>query len=101
MAEPEGASEGSTKVQEAAASVQQVARKRKRISGSKAESVARRYFEAIDARDLETVVAMWSDGCREYVRGQGDTAAREGVRAFIGVLIEALPDLPMEVLSTT
>jgi glyoxylase-like metal-dependent hydrolase (beta-lactamase superfamily II)/predicted ester cyclase len=101
MAEADGASEASTKVQEAAASVQQVARKRKRISGSKAESVARRYFEAIDARDLETVVSMWADGGREYVRGQVDTSAPEGVRAFIGGLIEALPDLHMEVLSTT
>jgi glyoxylase-like metal-dependent hydrolase (beta-lactamase superfamily II)/predicted ester cyclase len=101
MAEADGASEASTKVQEAAASVQQVARKRKRISGSKAEAVARRYFEAIDARDLETAVSMWADGGRERVRGQVDTVAPEGVRAFIGGLIEAIPDLNMQIVSTT
>jgi glyoxylase-like metal-dependent hydrolase (beta-lactamase superfamily II)/predicted ester cyclase len=101
MAEADGASEASTKVQEAAASVQQVARKRKRISGSKAEAVARRYFEAIDARDLETAVSMWAEGGHENVRGQVDTLAPEGVREFIGGLIEAVPDLHMEVVSTT
>ena len=47
------ASEASTKVQEVAANIQQAAATRKRISGSKAEGVARRYFEAIDARDLD------------------------------------------------
>jgi glyoxylase-like metal-dependent hydrolase (beta-lactamase superfamily II)/predicted ester cyclase len=101
MAEADDASEASTKVQEAAASVQEVARKRKRISGSKAEAVARRYFEAIDARDLETAVTLWAEGGRENVRGQVDTVAPDGVRQFIGGLIDAIPDLHMEIVSTT
>ncbi len=53
MADREKASEASTKVQEVAANMQQAAATRKRISGSKAEAVARRYFAAIDARDLD------------------------------------------------
>ncbi len=53
MADGESASEASTKVQEVAANMQQLASTRKRISGSKAEAVARRYFAAIDARDLD------------------------------------------------
>ncbi|HEX4186355.1 MAG TPA: ester cyclase [Solirubrobacteraceae bacterium] len=101
MAGAGDASEASTKVQEAAASVQQVTRKRKRISGSRAEAVARRYFEAIDARDLETVVSLWAEGGRENVRGQVDTIAPEGVREFIGGLLAAVPDLHMEIVSTT
>jgi glyoxylase-like metal-dependent hydrolase (beta-lactamase superfamily II)/predicted ester cyclase len=101
MADADSTSEASTKVQEAAASVQQAARKRKRISGSKAEAVARRYFDAIDARDLETAVSLWASGGREYVRGQIDALAPEGVRSFIGGLLEAVPDLHMEVISTT
>src|SRR2546421_2958583 len=101
MAEADGASEASTKVQEAAASVQQVARKRKRISGSKAEAVARRYFEAIDARDLQTVVSMWGGGGHEHVRGQGDTLAPRGVRGFLGGPIEAGPGLPLGIVFTT
>jgi glyoxylase-like metal-dependent hydrolase (beta-lactamase superfamily II)/predicted ester cyclase len=98
MAEREDAS---AKVEEAAASVQQAAARRRRISGNKAETVARRYFEAIGARDLETAVALWAEGGREHVRGQVDTVAPEGVRAFIGGLLEAVPDLRFEIVSST
>jgi len=101
MADRETASEASTRVQEVAAVMQQAAASRKRISGSKAETVARRYFAAIDARDEELAVSLWADGGRENVRGQVDVLAPEGVREFIGSLIGALPDLSMEVVSTT
>src|SRR5271166_4831198 len=101
MADRETASEASTKVQEVAANMQQAAATRKRISGSKAEAVARRYFEAIDARDLDLAVSLWAEGGRENVRGQVDVAAPDGVRAFIGELLGALPDLSMQVVSTT
>jgi hydroxyacylglutathione hydrolase len=101
MADRETASEASTRVQEVAANMQQAAATRKRISGSKAEAVARRYFAAIDAGELEQAVSLWADGGRENVRGQVDALAPEGVRAFIGDLIGAVPDLSMQVLSTT
>jgi hydroxyacylglutathione hydrolase len=101
MADRESASEASTKVQEVAANMQQAAATRKRISGSKAESVARRYFAAIDARNLEDALTLWAQGGRENVRGQVDVLAPEGVREFIGGLIDAVPDLSMQVLSTT
>src|SRR5579885_425888 len=100
MAQQENAQDASAKVQEAAASVQQ-ATSRKRITGSKAEAVARRYFAAIDARDLEGAVACWAEGGRDNVRGRVDVLAPEGIREFIGELIGALPDLRMEILSTT
>jgi glyoxylase-like metal-dependent hydrolase (beta-lactamase superfamily II)/predicted ester cyclase len=108
MAEEESTSEATTKVQEVAANMQQAAIRRKRISGSKsakspgtAEALARRYFEAINARDLETAVSLWAPGGRENVRGRVDVLAPDGVREFIGELLEALPDLSMEVVSTT
>src|SRR5260370_27819850 len=101
MPEENGEGRASTKVQEAAASVQQAAGRRKRISGNKAEIVARRYFEAIGARDLDAAVAMWAHGGREHVRGQVDVRAPEGVRDFIGELLDAFPDLNFEVVSTT
>jgi hydroxyacylglutathione hydrolase len=100
MANQEKASGASAKVQEVAASMQQ-ATTRKRISGSKAEGIARRYFAAIAERDLETAVSLWAEGGRENVRGQVDTVAPEGVREFIGGLIGAIPDLDMQVVSTT
>jgi len=100
MADQEKAGGAGAKVQEVAANMQQAA-PRKRISGSKAEGIARRYFTAIDERDLEAAVALWAEGGRENVRGQVDTLAPEGVREFIGGLISAVPDLDMEVVSTT
>jgi glyoxylase-like metal-dependent hydrolase (beta-lactamase superfamily II) len=101
MADRESATEASTKVQEVAANMQQATAARKRISGSKAETVARRYFAAIDARELDEAVAMWALGGREHVRGQVDVLAPDGVRAFIGELLDAVPDLSMQVVSTT
>jgi hydroxyacylglutathione hydrolase len=101
MAEQENPSKAATKVQEAAANIHQGAPRRTRISGSAAESVARRYFEAINEHDLEAAVTMWAEGGREHVRGQVDVAAPEGVRAFVGNLLGALPDLRFEILSTT
>jgi glyoxylase-like metal-dependent hydrolase (beta-lactamase superfamily II)/predicted ester cyclase len=96
----DSASKATTKVKEVAANVQQATRTR-RITGSKAEAVARRYFDAIVARDLDAAVAMWADGGRENVRGQIDVTAPEGVRSYIGGLLDAVPDLRFEILSTT
>jgi hydroxyacylglutathione hydrolase len=103
MAEEEqSSSRAATKVQEVAANVQQATTRRGRISGgSQAESVARHYFEAIGAHDLDAAVAMWADGGRENVRGQVDVTAPEGVRMFIGDVLGAIPDLRVEIVSTT
>src|ERR1700682_5235970 len=101
MAEEESASEAATKVQEVAANVRQAASRRKRPADSEAEAIARRYFEAIDGHDVQRATALWADGGRENVRGQVDVIAPEGVREFIGELIDAMPDLDMQVVSTT
>lgn len=101
MSEEEPGGSAAAKVQEAAANVQQVTKRRRRITGNEVESAVRRYFEAINAHDLEGAVAMWADGGRENVRGQVDVTAPEGVRAYIGELLAAVPDLRFELLSTT
>ncbi len=101
MADEKGASEAATKVQAVAASVRQARTRGRRIIKSDAESVARRYFEAIGAHELDAAVAMWADGGREHVRGQVDAIAPEGVRSYIASLLDALPDLRVEILSTT
>jgi hydroxyacylglutathione hydrolase len=101
MADRETASEASTKVQEVAANMQQAAATRKRITGSKAEAVARRYFAAIDERDIDAAVALWAPGAHDVLRGQIDVVAPDGVRGFLSELMGAMPDLSMEVVSTT
>ena len=101
MAEDESASEAATKVQAVAANVRQARRRPRRASKGTAEAVARRYFEAIGAHDLDAAVAMWAEGGRENVRGQAELVAPEGVREFFGSLLGAIPDLVVEILSTT
>jgi len=109
MAEEEGTNEATTKVQEVAANMQQAAIRRKRISSGKSrakgatgpEAVSRRYFEAINSRDLEAAIALWAPGGREHVRGRIDAPAPDGVRELIGELLAAVPDLNTEVVSTT
>lgn len=100
MAE-QSASTAASKVQEAAASLQQAATQRKRITGPRAEETVRDYFQALGERDLESAVSRWAPGGHEHVRGLTEIEAPEGVRAFFGELLQALPDLRVEVLSTT
>ena len=103
--ESQSESSAAMKVQEAAASVRQASSSstggRGRITGSKAEAVTRRYFEAIDAHDVQGAAAMWADDGREDVRGQGLFIGPEGLREFISSLVEAIPDLKVEIVSTT
>jgi glyoxylase-like metal-dependent hydrolase (beta-lactamase superfamily II)/predicted ester cyclase len=101
MAEEESESKAATKVQEAAANVRQARTGRRRITKVSTEAVARRYFEAIDARDLDTAVGLWAEGGRDNVRGQTDVLAPDGVREFLGELLDAVPDLSFEIVSTT
>ncbi len=93
--------EAASKVQEAAANIHQAGTHGARSSTSEAEKVARRYFQAINDRDLTAAVAMWAPDGREHVRGQVDTTAPEGLRTFIGGLLDALPDLRFEIVRTT
>jgi glyoxylase-like metal-dependent hydrolase (beta-lactamase superfamily II)/predicted ester cyclase len=110
MAEQESESAGESsaamRVREAAASMRQAsssasASERSRITGSKAEAVTRRYFEAIGAHDVQGAAAMWAPDGREDVRGQGLFIGPEGLREFISSLVEAIPDLKVEIVSTT
>jgi glyoxylase-like metal-dependent hydrolase (beta-lactamase superfamily II)/predicted ester cyclase len=101
MAEEESAGEAATKVQEVAANVRRASTRRKRSGGSEVEAIARRYFEAIGAHDVDGAAAMWAPDGREDVRGQGLFIGPEGLREFIGDLIAAIPDLRVEIVSTT
>ncbi|HTR72385.1 MAG TPA: ester cyclase [Solirubrobacteraceae bacterium] len=108
MTEDEQTSSAVTKVEEAASKVARAsssapAKRRGRITqgASEAETVTRTYFEAIGAHDVERAAAMWASGGREDVRGQGVFFGPEGIREFIGSLVEAVPDLKVEILSTT
>jgi glyoxylase-like metal-dependent hydrolase (beta-lactamase superfamily II)/ketosteroid isomerase-like protein len=93
------------KVQEAAANIHKAASplggKQVDERGKDTEAVVRRYFEAVDAHDVDAAVALWATGGREWVRGQVDVTAPEGVREFIGGLVNAMPDMKIELVETT
>jgi glyoxylase-like metal-dependent hydrolase (beta-lactamase superfamily II)/predicted ester cyclase len=102
MAADEHIGQAAAKVQEAAANIHQVpAPVRSRTAAGEAETIARQYFAAINAHDLDAAVALWVPGGREHVRGQVDVTAPEGVRTFIGEMLTAMPDMRLELLSTT
>src|SRR4051812_7731619 len=61
------------------------------------KAVATAYFEAINRRDVEAMVALWKPGGREFIRGQVDTTAPDGVRAFFTELFGAAPDFDLQV----
>ena len=60
--------------------------------------VARRYFEALAARDVRSAVAFWSPGGIERLVGQRELTAPEGVRELQEELLGAFPDLVWEIL---
>ena len=43
------------------------------------------------------MVALWKPGGREFIRGQVDTTAPDGVRAFFAELFSAVPDFDLQV----
>ncbi|MDX6655210.1 MAG: hypothetical protein QOH62_3 [Solirubrobacteraceae bacterium] len=61
------------------------------------QAVAKAYFEAVGRRDLDAMVACWRPGGRENIRGQVDTTAPDGVRAFFSELFAAVPDFELRV----
>lgn len=65
------------------------------------ENVARRYFDAVGARDVEGMAACWKPGSIDRLHGQEDLIAPEGVRRWFTELFAALPDTTFEVLSMT
>jgi glyoxylase-like metal-dependent hydrolase (beta-lactamase superfamily II)/predicted ester cyclase len=68
---------------------------------SETEQVARRYFDAVAARDVEAMVACWLPGALDRLHGQADFVAPDGIRSWFTELFAALPDAQFEVLETT
>src|SRR5215203_1982407 len=65
------------------------------------EDVARRYFGAIDARDLDGLVDCWAPGGIDRFVGDQEVVAPDGVREYFREVFAAIPDSRMEVLDVT
>jgi glyoxylase-like metal-dependent hydrolase (beta-lactamase superfamily II)/ketosteroid isomerase-like protein len=76
-----------------------MATQEQRASTAESRAVVERYFDAIARRDIDAAVACWHPGGREHVRGIIDAPAPEGVRAFLGDLMAAVPDLDFRLVA--
>jgi steroid delta-isomerase-like uncharacterized protein len=63
--------------------------------------IAKRYFQAAAARDVDAMVACWAPGGLERFVGQQEMFAPDGVREYFTELFAAFPDFRFEVLDTT
>jgi glyoxylase-like metal-dependent hydrolase (beta-lactamase superfamily II)/predicted ester cyclase len=65
---------------------------------STSTSVARRYFDALGAHDLDAALACWQAGAIDRLVGQQDLVAPDGIRRYFSELFEAFPDFKLEVI---
>jgi predicted ester cyclase len=63
-----------------------------------AASVARTYFEAVAAQDLDAMVAPWQPGSPDVIHGGVEMRVPDDLRAWFGGLFAAFPDFRFEIL---
>jgi len=63
--------------------------------------IAKRYFGALNAHDLDAAAALWENGAVDRFVGQQEVIAPRGIREYFGALFEAFPDFSITVLDTT
>lgn len=62
---------------------------------------ARRYFDALAARDLDRAVDCWAPGAIDRFVGQQELIAPDGIRRYFSELFNAFPDFGFEILDLT
>lgn len=63
--------------------------------------IAKRYFAALSAHDLETAMACWAPGCISRFVNDQQLAAPEGIRDYFAGVFAAFPDFTLTVLEMT
>lgn len=63
--------------------------------------VAKRYFDALAAHDLDAAIECWAPGGIDRLVGQEELVAPDGIREYFGALFEAFPDFELEIVETT
>jgi glyoxylase-like metal-dependent hydrolase (beta-lactamase superfamily II)/predicted ester cyclase len=63
--------------------------------------VAKRYFAALAAHDLDAATACWRPGAVDRLVGQEELVAPHGIRRYFAALYEAFPDFTLEILDLT
>jgi steroid delta-isomerase-like uncharacterized protein len=63
--------------------------------------IARRYFEALNAHDLDAALALWAPGSIDRMVGFAELPAPDGIRDYFSALFAAFPDFALEILDMT
>lgn len=63
--------------------------------------VAKRYFGAIGAHDLDAATALWVPGAIDRFVGGEELIAPDGIRRYFSELYGAMPDFTLEILDLT
>lgn len=63
-----------------------------------AKTIAREYFDALTAQDLDRAVGAWKPGGIDRLHGVGELIAPEGIRGYFSETFSAFPDWRFEVL---
>ncbi|HEX6667324.1 MAG TPA: nuclear transport factor 2 family protein [Solirubrobacterales bacterium] len=61
-------------------------------------AVARAYFAAVTARDVEAMAACWEPGSPDVLHGVAELRVPEDLKAWFTALFSAFPDFTFEVL---
>jgi len=60
--------------------------------------LAKRYFAALSAHDLDAAVACWRPGGVDRLVGSRELIAPDGIREYFGMMFAAFPDFEFEIL---
>jgi hydroxyacylglutathione hydrolase len=63
--------------------------------------IARQYFAALSAHDLDEAARCWKPGAIDRMVGAQELIAPDGIRAYFGEVIAAFPDFAIEILELT
>ena len=63
--------------------------------------VAKHYFAAIGAHDLDAATGLWEPGAIDRFVGGEELIAPDGIRGYFGELFGAFPDFRLEVIDLT
>ncbi len=66
-----------------------------------ATEIAKRYFAALDAHNLDEATALWAPDAVDRLVGGPELAGPAGVRTYFAALFAAFPDFSLEVLECT
>jgi glyoxylase-like metal-dependent hydrolase (beta-lactamase superfamily II)/predicted ester cyclase len=63
--------------------------------------IAKQYFAALSAHDLDAATACWRPGSIDRLVGTEDLVAPDGVRTYFSELFDAFPDFALDVVELT